>query len=330
MRVLVVKLSSLGDVVHSLASVMDMRQAMPDASIDWVVEDGFAPLLQTCPAVDRVIPCRLRRWRKQWWTADTRQEWRTFMSELHAVKYDAVIDLQGLSKSALISRLTSLSEQGKRYAMANRTRGSAYERPTRWVADELIECPWDSHAVQRARHVCSHALGYNESYQGIQTMFIEPDPSVAPRTLALVHGTSRADKCWPLNHWMTLARQLTSMGFQLALPHSNDAEERVAMQVAQSCAGSVVWPRSDIFQLSRRLAACVGVIGVDSGPSHMAVALGLPHVQIYNFDTAWRTGPQHCDWQQSVFAQPQPSPEVVMHTWLDCLRAHENKAGIQP
>ena len=322
-----VKLSSLGDVVHTLAAAMDMHQAMPHAHIDWVVEDAFAPLLQTCPAIQHIIPSRIRRWRKQWWTTETREEWRAFMHALRSEPYDAVIDLQGLTKSAMVSRLARLSANGKRYAMANRTNGSSYEPPTRWAADVVIDCPWESHAVQRARHVCAKALGYSEPQHAVQTMFAEPDATVLPKTVALVHGSSRQDKCWPLENWTRLARDLVSQGFHLALPQSNDAEEKVATHIAQACPGSVVWPRSDVYTLTRQLAACVGVVGVDSGPSHIAVALGLPHVQIYNFDTAWRTGPLQSAWQQSVYANPHPSVEAVMQAWQNCMQAHVTAMG---
>ena len=317
-----VKLSSLGDVVHSLPAAIDMHTALPGIHIDWVVEEGFAPLLRLCPAVERVIPCRLRAWRKEWWSAQTRMQWRAFVQELQAHPYDAVIDLQGLTKSALIARLARLTDKGRRIAMANRTQGSAYEPPTRWVSDIAVPCVWRSHAVQRARHVCAQALGYAESTASRQTLFIAPQANVAPHTVALVHGTSRLDKTWPLAHWIKLALQLNAQGFELAIPQSNDAEAQTAAAIAAAVPRAVVWPRGDVLSLTRSLAACTGVIGVDSGPSHIAVALGLPHVQIYNFDTAWRTGPLDCGWQQSVFDKPCPTPESVMHAWLNGLQAH--------
>jgi heptosyltransferase-1 len=151
---LLVKLSSLGDVVHSLPAAMDMMAAVPGVQIDWVVEPAFAPVLKLCPAVHRVIPCALRQWRKSFWTADTRRAWTLFKQALQTTAYDAVIDLQGLTKSALIAKLARLGPGGKRYAMAHRTEGSAYEAPTRWVADVLIDCAWHSHALDRGRHVC--------------------------------------------------------------------------------------------------------------------------------------------------------------------------------
>ena len=319
MRVLLVKLSSLGDVVHSLPAAMDLQTQVPGVYIDWVVEPAFAPLLELCPAVKRVIPCDMRNWRRQWWTAQTHQAWRSFQQDLQSKAYDAVIDLQGLSKSALISKLAKLSPNGKRYAMANRTEGSGYEAPTRWVADVAVPCDWHSHALDRARHVCAQALGYalpHHLQTGLQAL---PHPDVQARTVALVHGSSRADKAWPLAHWQTLAHTLQQQGFALALPHANDAELQTAQAVASACPSAVIWPRCDLVELTQRLAACMGVVGVDSGVSHIAVALGLPHVQIYNFDTAWRTGPKGCAWQQSVFAKPTPSPAAVLSAWAACL-----------
>jgi heptosyltransferase-1 len=261
----------------------------------------------------------LRQWRKSFWQADTRRAWHAFKHDLQATAYDAVIDLQGLTKSALISRLATLTPNGKRYAMANRTEGSGYEAPTRWVADVAIPCEWHSHALDRARHVCAQALGYALPSQLQAGLQATPHTEVLPQTVALVHGSSRADKAWPLEHWQVLGQALQAQGFQLALPHASDAELQTAQAVASACPGAVIWPRCDLVELTQRLAACEGVVGVDSGVSHIAVALGLPHVQIYNFDTAWRTGPKGCAWQQSVFAMPTPSPEAVLSVFAACM-----------
>jgi heptosyltransferase-1 len=323
---LLVKLSSLGDVVHSLPAAMDLQAQVPDVQIDWVVEPAFAPLLKLCPAVKRIIPCNLRQWRKSFWQADTRHAWQAFKHDLQATDYDAVIDLQGLTKSALISQLARLTPNGKRYAMANRTEGSGYEAPTRWVADVAIPCEWHSHALDRARHVCAQALGYALPSQLQAGLLATPHTEVLPQTVALVHGSSRADKAWPLAHWQVLGQALQAQGFQLALPHASDAELQTAQAVASACPSAVIWPRCDLVELTQRLAACAGVVGVDSGVSHIAVALGLPHVQIYNFNTAWRTGPKGCAWQQSVFAMPTPSPEAVLSVFAACMVSEAQQA----
>ena len=160
MKILLVKLSSLGDVVHAVPVVHDIRAAFPAAQIDWVVEKSFAPLLARCPGLHRVIACEIRRWRKSFWTAATRHEWRAFKAALQQEHYDAVIDLQGLSKSALVARLARLAPHGKRYALANQTEGSGYEAPTRWVADVAIPITPHIHAIERSRQLAARALGY--------------------------------------------------------------------------------------------------------------------------------------------------------------------------
>ena len=368
MRILIVKLSSLGDVVHAMPAVQDIRRALPDAQIDWVVERSFAPLVRCCEGVRRVIECELRRWRKTPFLPDTRAAWQSFCEVLQRESYDAVIDLQGLTKSALMARMARLAPGGKRYAMANQTEGSGYEAPTRWVADVAIKLPKHIHAVARARELCRASLNLpvpSEVFYGLLAPMESPPPAidseasrlettnslkavtidtgdlpvlarqppplsetrVKPRpVVALVHGTSRADKEWPRDHWVALGERLEQAGFAVGLPHGNDAEQWRCEQIATSLHQAQVWPRLGLDALTTQLSGCAGVIGVDSGLSHIAVALDLPHVQIYNFDTAWRTGPPA--WvaqpnaqsplprQCSVFAQPSPSVAMVWQAWV--------------
>ncbi len=316
MNILIVKLSSLGDVVHAMPAVQDIRAALPHAQIDWVVEKGFAPLVARCQGVRRVIPCELRRWRKAPFSAATRLAWRAFKADLQTQSYDAVIDLQGLSKSALVAWLARLAPDGKRYALANQTDGSGYERPTRWVADVAVKVPPHIHAVQRSRELCARALGYAVPGVLRQGLRAQGGAQGADRCVALVHGTSRDDKCWPESHWLALGRRLMASGYTLGLPHGSADELVRSERMAQALGPQArVWPRLELGALADQLAGCVGVVGVDSGLSHIAVALDLPHVQLYNFDTAWRTGPVGTDRQCSVFAQPAPAVDTVWHAW---------------
>lgn len=327
MRVLFVKLSSLGDVVHTLPAAMDLIRCVPQVQLDWVVERGFAPLVHSCAAVQRVIPCDLRRWRRSPLAAQTRREWADFKRDVQAQPYDAVIDLQGLSKSALVAFMARLTPTGQRHAMASRTEGSGYESPTRWVADRVHAQPWHSHACERGRLLVSQVMGYAVP-QDIDFGLRVPGQSdghdrlssvmPTPGTVALVHGTSRADKLWPLEHWVSLGRRLRAQGHTIALLHGNDTELQRSQQLAQALPGAVVWPRLSLDQMLAPMSRCAGVIGVDSGPSHLAVALNVPHVQLYNFDTAWRTGPPAVPHQCAVFGQPCPSVEAVWSAWLAC------------
>jgi len=336
LKILIVKLSSLGDVVHAMPAVQDIRRAYPQAQIDWVVERGFAPLVRRCAGVHRVIECELRRWRKSPLSKPTRQAWRAFKTELQRERYDAVIDLQGLSKSALISWLARLAPQGKRYGLANQTEGSSFEAPARWVADVAVSSPPHIHAVTRSRALCARAFGYAiPDFQSFGLLArVDQAPSAiknvasdAKGVVALVHGTSRADKQWPLVNWRAVGQRLNDSGYAVALAHGSDEEQRQAQEIASGLAQAVVWPRLALDTLTDALAACAGVIGVDSGLSHIAVALDLPHVQIYNFDTAWRTGPLQKARQCSVFADPAPSVDAVWQAWRAVSAAHAVKTA---
>lgn len=328
-----VKLSSLGDVVHAMPAVQDLRRSLPHAQIDWVVERAFAPLVARCEGVGQVIACDLRRWRKSPFAAQTRSEWRAFKHSLQAQRYDAVLDLQGLTKSALVAWLAHTTPHGRRYGLANQTEGSSFEAPARWVADVAIPIEPHVHAVQRARLLCAAALGY--AVQGPARFGLVPgnraatapvaagqtSNAFAPRKacVALVHGSSRADKQWPLASWIELGRRLNHSGFSVALAHGNAAEQATSEAIAAQLDDAWVWPSMGLDALTDTMAHCAGVVGVDSGLSHIAVALGLPHVQIYNFDTAWRTGPPDAEpkacRQVSVFGTPQPDVDAVWQAW---------------
>ena len=343
LRVLVVKLSSLGDVVHTLPAAMDIKTHFPNAQIDWVVEPSFAPIVKACYAVHRVIACDLRHWRKNMLSQDTRVAWRAFMAELHQERYDAIIDLQGLTKSALVSWLARTSAKGKRYAMANATDSSAYERPTRWVADVAIDLEPHIHAMTRGRLLCAKTLQYevpvilqyglstSKNKYSIDALQASQDVIDKHHLLAhsdkplvvFVHGTSRTDKEWPLANWHAMGLRLSNAGYQIALPHGNEEERLRSVALAEMIPDALVWPRMSIDDLMQAMAPAAGVIGVDSGLSHIAVALNLPHVQIYNFDTAWRTGPigsaNEKLRQRSVVDFPTPSVDAVWSLWQECL-----------
>ena len=340
-KVLIVKLSSLGDVLHTMPAVQDIRRAFPNAQIDWVVEGAFAGIVQRCQGVNRVIACDLRKWRKSVFSAQTRREWRACKAALQQESYDAVIDAQGLTKSAFVAWMAKLTPNGKRYAMANRTKGSSFEAPTRWVADVAIALPPHIHAVQRARALCAGALAYvlpenSEFYTSfglvaivnIDNLAIDTivkSDSLSKPEIVFAHGSSRDDKLWPVSHWVELGQRLSAQGYGVALAHGSDVEEQrshvIAEQLTALGVQAVVWPRLGLDALTDALATSGGVVGVDSGLSHIAVALNLPHVQIYNFDTAWRTGPASVNAavatkQISVFAQPTPTVDAVWTAWL--------------
>lgn len=323
MRVLIVKLSSLGDVLHATPVVHDILRAFPDAMIDWVVEPGFSPLVRRIDGVDEVIECALRRWSRAWWTSAVRTEWRSFLTRLRREHYDAIIDLQGLTKSAIVARLA----RGVSYGLANRTAGSSHEAPARWLVTHPIRVEPRIHAVDRSRDLASRALGFR--IQGPPVFGLCGSSSLplyadAP-TAVFVHGSSRDDKLWPEASWIEFGREVISQGWRIALPHSGAVELARAQRLAIALGERAeVWPATPVDELVDRLGRTQSVVGVDSGLSHIAVALGLPHIQIYNFATSWRTGPQphHMRHHQlSVERQPMPTVNQVLNAWVSIRHA---------
>ena len=325
MKVLIVKLSSLGDVVHAMPAVQDIRAVHAEAVIDWVVEPAFAPLVRRVAGVRRVIECPKRRWRRAWWTGATRAEWRAFKAQLQEEQYDAVIDLQGLTKSAIVAKLA----RGTRFGLANQTEGSSYEAPAGWLVDHAIRVEPHIHAMDRSRVLVGAALG--RAPEGPPKYGLNPKQRVfrtASPTVAFVHGTSRDDKLWPVEHWVQLGKRVIEAGWRIGLPQGNELEHTRAEMIAaglqfEKAFHVEVWPSLPLDGVLDRLALTQGVIGVDSGLSHIAVALDLPHVQLYNFATAWRTGPQanHGHRHQVALEGRPPSVQATWLAWSNVLVA---------
>lgn len=316
MRVLIVKLSSLGDVVHAMPVVHDIHSSHLQAEVDWVVEPAFAPMVTRIQGVTRVIECPLRRWRKGWWKEDVRKEWRAFRCTLPSIRYDAILDLQGLIKSVVVARMA----RGPTFGLANRTAGSSYERPAGWLVDHAIHVEPRIHAVDRSRVLAAQALSHRFARAptfGLRVTTTAKN-ATTKSTLVFVHGTSRDDKLWPEADWIELGRRAVRAGWRVALPQSGATEQARARRIARSIGEACeVWPAMTIDQMIDRMGCAGGVVGVDSGLSHIAVALGLPHVQIYNFPTSWRTGPHQGGpaHQTAIEGRPSPSVDAVWGAW---------------
>ena len=314
MKVLIVKLSSLGDVVQTMPVVHDLQQHFPAAEIDWVVEEAFAPLAERLPGVRRVLPMAQRRWRKSRWSAATRRERAAFDAALRSEAYDAVVDFQGLIKSALVARRARRTPEGFSATYANASDACSYEWPVRYLLQRTLPMPQRIHAVARYRLLAALALGFES--QGAPVYGLQTQPTAPQRSVVLAHGTTRADNEWPQARWVALAERLVAQGFRIALPQSNDAELALVTRIAHSLPGHAdVWPRMALPQVLDAMAASSGVIGVDSGLSHLAVALNLPHVQIFSQPRAWRAGPVGQAHQVAVGGESAPDVDAVWAAW---------------
>ncbi|MGB7502904.1 MAG: lipopolysaccharide heptosyltransferase I, partial [Azonexus sp.] len=213
------KTSSLGDVIHNLPVVSDIRRQIPDAAVDWCVEENFAAIPRLHPGVGQVIPVAVRRWRKGLLKASTWREIGAFRSAMQAACYDAVIDTQGLLKSALIAA----QAQGP---LAGYAVDSARERVAARFYDRKFTVPTQAHAVVRNRQLAAAALGYvleGDPDYGITAPIARFDWLSAARYVVFLTATSRDDKLWPELQWTTLGRQLRALGYRVVLPGGSPA-----------------------------------------------------------------------------------------------------------
>ncbi len=277
MKVLVVKLSSLGDVIHTLPALTDAAAALPASGFDWVVEEAFAEVPAWHPAVDRVLPVAIRRWRRRPLRDFTGPEWRQARAALRTRAYDAVIDAQGLIKSALVTRLA----RGPRFGPDRR---SAREGLASLAYDRGLPLPRDLHAVQRTRLLFARALGYplpaGPPDYGLRGR-LQPESGPTPRDLLFFHGTARAEKLWPEEHWRELTRLAAARDFRVGLPWGNAAERERAQRIAVGCADVAALPPLDLTALAGRLLRARGAVAVDTGLAHLAAALAVPGVTLY-------------------------------------------------
>ena len=267
--ILFVKTSSLGDVVHNCPAVSDVARALPGAAIDWVVEEGFAGIAAMHPAVRRVIPVAVRRWRRALWRPSTWSQIAEWRRGLRRERYDAVIDTQSLFKSALISA----SALGRRHGL---DRASARELLAPMFYHVRHCVPRGRHAVERNRQLAAQALGYPLP-GGVDYGLRIPAANTSPYAVLLTM-TSRADKLWPDAHWIELARALRMPAM---LPWGSDEERARAQRIAKEVGGTTMPRRLGIDELAGLFVGARAVVGLDTGLTHFAAALGVPTVGIY-------------------------------------------------
>jgi heptosyltransferase-1 len=287
-EILFVKTSSLGDVVHHMPAVADARRCLPHARLSWVVEETYAPLARLHPGVDEVIPVASRRWRAQWHRRETWSEIARFGRAIRERHYDAVIDSQGLLRTALITK----TARGVRHGYDT---ASIREPLAALFYDVRHPVEWRSHAIPRNRMLTGRALGYEPQAQfefGLDRAAIAR--GARSDYAVLIHGTARVGKEWPQSHWLTLARALVDRGLHVVLPWGSAAERRRSNEIAASLGCGEVPDRKPLDEVAALIAGAAAVVGVDTGLLHVAAALGVPLTGIFIGSEPGLTGPLGC------------------------------------
>lgn len=293
--ILLVKTSSLGDVVHNLPVVSDLRAVFPEAAIDWVVEEALVAIPRLHPAVRRVIPVGLRRWRRSPLSAQSWRDLAAFRRELRAEAYDVVLDTQGLVKSGLIVRQARLAARGRRCGyLAEAAREALAAR----FYDEGFAIPKNLHAVERNRWLAAAAFGYaadmpvdyGVARSAVPSAGLAWLPNSVSAYAVLLTATSRDDKLWPEQDWLRLAANLAQRGLTCILPAGTDAERQRATRLVGEMSLAVAAPPLEIGEIAGLCAGARLVVGLDTGLTHLAVALERPTLALFSASDPRLTG----------------------------------------
>jgi len=281
MKILVVKMSSMGDVIHTLPALTDASNALENLHFDWVVEEGFAEIPRWHTRVDNVIPVALRRWRKQPLLAIQSGEVQHFFHKLRERQYDYIIDAQGLVKSALLTGLSKGKRCGLDFNSAREPLAALFYQQRNKVAKA-------EHAVTRTRQLFSQILNYplptEMPHYGIDTQRLKSHPTLAnlaEKTLLFIHGTSRDNKCWPEAHWIELGNLAHQAGYTVQIVWGNEEERQRSERIAAACPSAKVTPKLKLAEVAALLSQTKAAVAVDTGLGHLAAALGTPTISLY-------------------------------------------------
>jgi len=327
-RVLIVKTSSMGDVVHALPAVSDLARHFPGTQIDWVVEEPFAEIPRLHRDVARVMPIALRRWRGQLYLPSTWRQMQGARRALREVRYDWILDLQGLVKSAFVARWAG----GPVAGLCGR---SARERVASWLYDRRISVDPSLHAIDRNRLLVAQSFGYAIDAAvdfGVRVPRLATTalrPWIGEQRFALLlTNASRHTKLWPDESWRGVEEWLAEQGLTSVLVWGSERERAATLRRAAPMHAARVAPPAGLETLAAICTRAALVIGLDTGLTHWAAAVGAPTVGIFcDYDPA-QVGLKADEWRVNLGGVADcPSTEDVIDAARHLLAAGAARAG---
>jgi heptosyltransferase-1 len=284
MRILIVKTTSLGDIIHTFPALTDALKAFPDLTVDWVVEKPFMSVVSWHPAVRRAIPVSVRQWRKNPFSRETLKAVWELIKTLRAEQYDYIIDAQGLIKSAVIARFA----QGERIGF---DADCARESLASYLYQGKISVDKKAHAVSRIRQLFAMGLGYDPEQSIDYGMSkIPPAQHFSNPTVLLLHGTTWRTKHWPDIYWKQLAKLLNEKNIDVKCVWGNDAEKKRAEFICEGLLHAQVMPKLSLDEVASLIQGVKAAVAVDTGLGHLSEALQIPTISLYGPTDPARTG----------------------------------------
>ena len=284
-KILIVKLTSMGDVLHLLPALTDLQKQYPDAKVDWIVEDSFSDIPTWHPLVNKVYKASTRRWRK--FNRQSRKEYRDFKHQLQQESYDVVVDAQGLIKSAWISRLARLSDDGYRAGFSG---SSIKESPAAWNYKKTVDVDRNQHAVLRLKELFAGIFTYSLSPEIDYGIRFLSNKKASSDSIFLFHGTTWSSKHVPNELWRELRDQIIESGNTVKLTWGNEVEKQRAQWIAENKKEVIILPKTSLTNLAQELSSAKGAVAVDTGLGHLSAALSVPTVSLYGSTNAKLTG----------------------------------------
>ena len=279
MKVLIVKLSSMGDLIHTLPAITDAARERPGIQFDWVAEEAFSEIPRWHPAVHRVIQTATRRWKKNIRGAWTSGELKQFFSQLRAEPYDLIIDAQSNLKSAVVTRLA----RGVRWGY---DKESVCEKGAHFAYQKTVYVSRQCHAVDRLRYLFAKVLDYRVP-QTPPTFGIEKkcfpalSLSLPKEYVVFVPNTTWATKHWPDHHWRTLIQQTVQTGVAVVLPWHGEKEKARVERLAAGIEGAQVLPPLNLSSYLPLMQQAQAIVSGDTGLGHLAASLNRPLITLY-------------------------------------------------
>lgn len=283
MKILIVKTSSLGDIIQTFPALTDAGKVISDIRFDWVVEEAFQDIPKMHPLVHEVIPIAIRRWKKHPFQFLFSNEWKNFRRKIKFKKYDLIIDAQGLIKSGLITRMAI----GEKVGLDKK---SLTESFARFFYDRYISIDLQKHAVFRMRSIFAEALHYSFDAENIEYgIFTNADTKYSEKHYVLfLHGTTWPSKHWPDRYWIELAKLIENDA--VLIPWSNEVEKNRAQMIAEHAKNVVILPKMTLKSLSSVISGAKYCACVDSGLAHLSAALNTPAIVLYGPTNPKRIG----------------------------------------